>query len=186
MFEWLLRLDAGRELAPPFPIRELEPDLELENVAVLLRHLCVLLEDSKIARHHLRCGGEAAWPVDVASDLAMLLEGLVPALRALAEPEGHYRFELEERGIETALEVDRQGPALRLRAVDLWDARPSRFGSAEERLPVGRFALEVEALLASLGEAIHLACPALLDEELLAAWLRDVRRALTELRRSEA
>lgn len=184
MFEWALTLH-DRELKEPFPIRELDVDVELDTVSALLTETCALLEDSGIAELVLRCGGEERWPATILGELSMLLEELVPALRALREPDGQFRFELSEQGVETAIEATRRGDAVSLFAVDLWDGRPSRFGSANELVPVDAFAATFERLTDAFGEAVRRACPAVIDEELFGAWVRDVRRGLVELRRSK-
>jgi len=105
MFELALH-PSEEPLVDPFPILDLDP--ELDSVPALLLVACELVQETKAASFTLRCGGSEAWPVDIQGELSMTLEGLIPALQALASSSG-FRFELSEQGVEMAVEFEPRG-----------------------------------------------------------------------------
>lgn len=181
MFELALH-PTDTPLAEPFPILELDPELELDSVPGLLLIACELIQEAKAASFTLRCGGAQPWPVEIQGELSMILEALVPALEALRSGAGSFRFELTEQGVETALEFTRVGETLEVRAVDLFDARPSRFGSEVERVELGALVQQLHAVVEAFVAAVRRVCPALIDEDTFRMWLRDVRRLIAELK----
>lgn len=181
MFELALH-PTDTPLAEPFPILELDPELELDSVPGLLLIACELIQEAKAASFTLRCGGAQPWPVEIQGELSMILEALVPALNALRSGAPTFRFELTEPGVETALEFTRVEETLEVRAVDLFDARPSRFGSEVERVELGTLVQTLHVVVEAFVAAVRRVCPALIDEDTFRMWLRDVRRLIAELK----
>ena len=109
---------------PPRAARELSPrlyDPDEDDVRSIVMDVCDVLDWS--AEFLIAGFGQARWPVDVRTDLAVFLEQLPDAVQALRARERAV-IDLYEQGIERTLEFVPQGDRCAVRCVSRTDWAP--------------------------------------------------------------
>ncbi len=81
---------------------------DMDNYLALIHYVCDILQESGQCRFEFSGFGKASWPLDIATDLATLLEDLPNAL-SHCKSGSDFSLELYEQGVEARLEFVRNG-----------------------------------------------------------------------------
>ena len=109
-----------------FPAVEFDP--ELDDAHAVISSICEELDELGTATFEVSGFGDAAWPVDVATDLATLIEQLPEALAVLEQRDGEFRIDFYEQGIERLIFFKCSGESTELRCQSRtdWEPTPSQ------------------------------------------------------------
>jgi len=161
-------------------------EYELETVEAQLMAACELIADASVADFQLRCCGEHSWPVDVRTDLSILLEQFQELLQALHEEAPSFRLRMYEQGIETVLAFTRTGDMLQVRCEPLLAGGENRFGAHDEVLHVKALVHAVAGVLSAFIQCCKRVCPQLLTLPELRDWRKLVESQVAQLLGVEA
>jgi hypothetical protein len=106
-----------KEVFPNQTFRKYDP--ELDDDSSVLSDLCSLLADDAVARFEVECCG-LKWPVDVRTDLAIILPQIPEVLSELAE-ERRASLQFFEQGIERKVVFAVRDGDVEVSCCDLWD-----------------------------------------------------------------
>ncbi|MDH5654181.1 MAG: hypothetical protein OEZ39_20175 [Gammaproteobacteria bacterium] len=87
-------------------IKKEDYDLESDDVRSILTDICVSISESTSAHFLVSGFGEERWPVDIKTDLPVLLEQLPDACCALKKQTEPFCLDFYEQGIERALNFE--------------------------------------------------------------------------------
>lgn len=106
----------------------LEFNAEHDDARTIISSICEELDELGIAIFEVSGFGDAAWPVDVATDLATLIEQLPEALAVLDQREGEFRIDFYEQGVERLVFCKCSGDFTELRCQSRtdWEPNPSQ------------------------------------------------------------
>jgi hypothetical protein len=109
-----------------FPVVEFDP--EFDDYRTVISSICEELDELGTAKFEVSGFGDAAWPVDVASDLVTLIEQLPEALSVLEQRDGEFRIDFYEQGIERLVFFKCSGESTELRCQSRtdWEPEPSQ------------------------------------------------------------
>lgn len=143
------------------------------DVGGVLSQLCLALADTGALRFKVMAFDDEPWPVDVACDLAVLLEQLSDFLQALRSP-AVLEFELSfyEQGIERDLLCTRE--ASNRIVVDPSSRLPWTPVRSVEIIEAGELDRQLVALVDVFATAARVVCPALTDSPVFQDWLAQV------------
>jgi hypothetical protein len=172
MFELTVQLHSSA-LSTALPVQTGD-EYELETAEAQLMAACALIADARVADFRLFCCGEQPWPVDVRTDLAILLEQLPGLLQALVEATPSFPLQMYEQGIETVLVFTRMDGMLRIHCEPLLAGGENRFGAHDEVLAVEALVRALADVLSNFIECCERVCPQLLMRAELNEWRRHV------------
>lgn len=116
------------ELVQLRPANPTEPheeyDENLHDVNAIVMDMCIALGDANAFEFRVSGFGDERWPVDVATDLATVLQQLPGALTACAKGEP-FDLDLFEQGIERRLEFVPRGESYEVRCSSRTDWYPA-------------------------------------------------------------
>jgi len=156
-------------------------DSELETAEAQLMTACEFIADARVADFRLLCCGEHPWPVDVRTDLSILLEQLPALLQALDEGAPSFQLRMYEQGIETVLAFTRMDGMLRIHCEPLLAGGENRFGAHDEVVGVEILVRAVAGVLSNFIECCERVCPQLLRRSELDEWRKRVESQLAQL-----
>jgi hypothetical protein len=184
MFELTVQLHSSA-LSTALPAQTGD-DYELETAEAQLMTACEFIADARVADFRLLCCGEQPWPVDVRTDLAILLEQLPGLLLALAERAPSFQLRMYEQGIETVLAFTRMEGMLRIHCEPLLAGGENRFGAHDEVLAVEALVRAVAGVLSNFIECCERVCPQLLMRAELNEWRKHVESRVAHLTNPDA
>lgn len=155
----------GQWRAEPRPLlHEYDPDLDC--ITSLLAEACEwLAETGDLAFVAHGCDGER-WPVDVFTDLPVVVEQVPQALSNLRNV-GAAELGFYEQGIEKLVRLSVSGSELRIECRGLVGLK-----CGSETMLVADGIAMLERFLSDFVEAVRAACPALASHDWFVAWLR--------------
>lgn len=103
-----------------FPELLLNYDDELDDVRSILMNICDILEDTSAAKFVVSGFGQASWPVDVRTDLAVLLEQIPNAISSI-DLGAPLTLDFYEQGLERKIHFTPQGETYSARC-ESWTA----------------------------------------------------------------
>ena len=149
-------------------------DHELDNITSVLSDICEALAEEGSVRFLVGGFGQEPWPVDVRTDLPVVIEQVPAVLKAIrsgvSTSLGFY-----EQGIERELAIDPSGATeviVECQSMTSWQPRPSAITMKRQDL--------LALLGAFLGEFVERArqrCPDLVDHAWFREWVREGRPA---------
>jgi len=110
-----------------FPRRSQPANLDGFEEEAWIDDLCEYLAELQLVNFVVSGFGQARWPVDVATDLAVISEQLPSVLREIERENYHFSLEFYEQGLERYLYISEVGPLVRIHCVCLtnWIPTPS-------------------------------------------------------------
>lgn len=120
-----IKLQISDVLKMSFPA--IEFDAEFDDARAVISTICEELDDLGNTCFEVSGFGETSWPVDVATDLATLIEQLPEALAVLEQGDGEFRIDFYEQGIERLIfgQVFGESTKLRCQSRTNWEPVPS-------------------------------------------------------------
>lgn len=167
MKNWLAALVPVGETMPetPSPVRNY--DNQLDSITSILGDICESLEEGRSVRFLVAGFGEDAWPVDVHTDLAVVIEQVPNALKQLQDGTeaviGFY-----EQGIEREVSVVPHGSEAVLACRGLGGFAPN---PSVVRMPLADVIVMLQTLLRDFSRAAHVRCPDLVAHPWFSEWL---------------
>lgn len=168
MSTWTISLQKTGPIAPSKGGRTYDP--ELDNITSVLTDICEVLAEEENVRFLVGGFGQDPWPVDVRTDLPVVVEQ-VPAVLKAVRTGASTSLGFYEQGVQRVLAIEPSGPtevAVECQSMTSWQPQPSTITMTHQ---------EVLALLGSfLGKFVEHArqrCPDLVDHAWFREWARD-------------
>jgi len=170
-------LDVDRVALAAVKTAAVPDEVELETGVAQIAVACDLVADAEVAKFRLTCGGSKPWPVDVRTDLSVLLEQCPNIFRALAEREPGFQLRMYEQGIETVLSFARGAEVLTVIGRPLVPGGTSRYASDQaEEVSVEMFLRCITDVVAGFVECCAVVCPHLLAMPEFVEWKSAIGR----------
>lgn len=96
----------------------IEYDEELDNIESLIMDICEFLSDTQLVRFKVSGFGESAWPVDVGTDMAVIIPQVPEVINALYKSEDT-SISFYEQGIERELLFSPHNSSVKVSCKDL-------------------------------------------------------------------
>ncbi len=174
-FHFRLEVSGELQVAARAPARERRGPPALssyDELVVVLGGQCEALEATGAVRFHAGGFGQSTWPVDVRTDLAVVLEQLPEVMHGLRR-EGEFQLDFFEQGIETYLRCVRTGSLVAIECSTFkmdWTPEPS----VESLL-----AIELDemcrTLRATFSSAVERVCPWFSEGPAYQRWIEQTR-----------
>lgn len=165
MNTWTISLPQVGPIVPSQEVRSY--DLELDNVASVLNDICESLSENGSVRFLVSGFGQKQWPVDIYTDLAVVVEQVPAVLKALRNGKsailGFY-----EQGIQRVLSMDPAGveTIVECQSMTSWQPEPSAI-----RMESAKLLEMLETFLDEFVDRGRQCCPAVVRHPWFREWL---------------
>jgi hypothetical protein len=164
------------------PADRIEPshyDAELDDIGSIISDVCEALEESGAVKFVVSGFGEARWKVDVATDLATVLEQAAPVAHWLGERGvGEFPLDFYEQGVERRLVLAVEDGWLMARGQPMFDAAKWQPTPAVEQMPVSDFKDMLLRLVDGFAALALQLAPEHARHPWFLAWVVEVQQAL--------
>jgi hypothetical protein len=133
---------------------------------------CAALSDSGAVRFSVSGFGDEHWPVDVRTDLAVILEQLPEVSAGLREDGKVFQLNFFEQGIERYLTGKREGTNVTFECTTMnrrWRPEPT-----VETMPLADARTMFQSLVDNYCRAVTRVCPWTTDEQVFQSWKRPI------------
>jgi len=140
---------------------------QYDDVNSVIQDLCEVLQETGIVYFRVGGFGQDIWPVDVAIDLATIIEQLPEVISSISEE--HYPFQLDfyEQGVERRLTFEKEDKYIRVSCYSStsWIPHPSSILLTKENI-LSQF-LKLKNFYV---QAVKIVCPKLSGSDLFTKW----------------
>jgi hypothetical protein len=163
-----LNLEISKNLAESLQADKIvNYEYQNDDINAFIQELCAILEEKSIVHFQVGGFGQDKWPVDVAVDLASILEQLPEVIYAISEEYYPFYLDFYEQGIQRRLNFEKNDNLIKITCYSgtSWIPNPSSVLITKENL-LSQFLNLKDSFI----QAVQLLDPKLLESNLFTSW----------------